>query len=58
MISYHYAGFDGHQHHGSVSDGFIDRLFTESTREALMNNVIEIIEESYEIENKIDEEGK
>jgi hypothetical protein len=49
MISYYYAGYDGYNHHGSISDekGGVDQIFICKTEEDLWSNVIEYVEDNY-----------
>ena len=39
MITYWYAGFDGHKHHGCIND----RVLMESTQDELWEEVIEYV---------------
>ena len=41
MISYFYAGFDGHHHHGAIND----RILAKASREELWGEVIDYVKE-------------
>lgn len=49
MISYFYAGYDGYQYHGSISDfsNGIDQIFTGKTKEELASFVQDYNDEVY-----------